>query len=122
MKQWMVLSALLLVSLNVWVTLGNVMHCADDTDCPENNCCLAVAEEYICSPFSKQNETCQLERIVPTPSEDDSRTHVGSCPCAAGLICSSNPSSSSSSEESDSHSTEQAICRNVRADSSESEE
>ncbi|KAJ9580009.1 hypothetical protein L9F63_004302 [Diploptera punctata] len=116
MSNWLILCAVVTLCLSIYSTDGSVMHCGDDNDCPDNHCCLAVGEEYICSPHSRQGQPCQVESTQHNAGKN--YTYVGHCGCAVGLHCEMTDASSSS----ESDSIEQPVCKSLSSShSSESD-
>lgn len=102
MKMLAALCAVVLVlCCNACLLEGASMFC-ETNECPVDHCCLEVGEDSVCAKLQTLNQECQPDGYHSTtdnPEDQQKITYVGSCPCAAGLICNR---ATSSSEDSDS--------------------
>lgn len=116
-------AALIVISLGASLLEGARMHCDDNTQCPEDHCCLKVEEDFVCTKLQTLGEVCQLDAGRSTtdkPEDRQQNTRVGKCPCAAGLICSSAESSSHESDVSAS-SESVGVCKAAEEEPDEGE-
>ncbi|GFG32752.1 hypothetical protein Cfor_03654 [Coptotermes formosanus] len=94
-------AALLVLSLGTSLLEGARMHCDNNTECPEDHCCLQVEDDFVCTQLQTVGEVCQLDAGQDTtdnPADHQQNARVALCPCAAGLTCSSADSGSHESD------------------------
>ncbi|XP_021926570.1 uncharacterized protein LOC110833168 [Zootermopsis nevadensis] len=105
----------LVLGFSVSVLEGARMRCEDNSECPEDHCCLTVGEDLMCTKLQTLGQFCQPvgEHDANNNQDDHVSTYTGNCPCGQGLVCIDAVSSTSEEDDSSANSGGLGVCQNT---------